>query len=514
MDVNIKELDVDMIPPITKRKDESDYGGSKIVVIGKPGCFIKGTNILMYDNTTKKVEDIELEDQLMGDDNTPRNVLSLCRNRDVMYEITSLDGTSYCVNANHKLVCYHKYKKTIVEISAKTFSDLSSAYKKDYLLCKSSGCELPISKYDIRIKDEIFYNKGRYYTIKRHNIHDILSMSLKQRYIFIAGVLDSLNGIKLQKTCVFITIPKRYKELITIFRSAGLITYAKDTIINSRDYIDIRLYGNLSKIPANLDLTAYKKDIKPYFVFKIRKLFTMEYYGFTIDKNHRFLLDTYDIVRNTGKSTLIKSLLYAKKHIFPVGMIMSGTEENTGFYSEFVPSTFVYSEYREDKIESLINRQRLAKQHLPNPWAVLLIDDCADSPKLLKKEIQHKLFKMGRHMKLWYILSLQYSMDISPALRACIDGVFILRESNLKNRKNLYENYGGIIPSFDIFCQLMDALTHNYCAMYIHNTTQSNDWQDCVYYYKAPQIKNFKFGAKQIWDFHNERFDSSNKYEF
>ena len=42
----------------------------------------------------------------------------------------------------------------------------------------------------------------------------------------------------------------------------------------------------------------------------------------------------------TGKTTLITSILYNKKHIFPVGMVMSGTEDSNGHYGKIFPETF------------------------------------------------------------------------------------------------------------------------------------------------------------------------------
>ena len=43
----------------------------------------------------------------MGDDNTPRSVLQLCRGREQMYRIKYYDGTYYDVNESHilALVC-------------------------------------------------------------------------------------------------------------------------------------------------------------------------------------------------------------------------------------------------------------------------------------------------------------------------------------------------------------------------------------------------------------------------
>ena len=65
-------------------------------------------------------------------------------------------------------------------------------------------------------------------------------------------------------------------------------------------------------------------------------------------------------------------------------------------------------------------------------------------------------------------------MDVKPVIRTNVDGTFILREPSVKNRKSLWENYAGIIPDFSTFCTIMDQITDDYTALYIHNTTQSN----------------------------------------
>jgi hypothetical protein len=210
----------------------------------------------------------------------------------------------------------------------------------------------------------------------------------------------------------------------------------------------------------------------------------------------------------TGKTTLIASLLYGKKHIFPVAMVMSGSEDSNGFYKKILPSTFVFNDYDPEQVKSFIKRQKISRLHLPNPWAILLLDDCTDDPKIFNSKLQHGIFKKGRHWNMWYILSLQYSMDVKPVIRTNVDGIFILRESILKNRENLWKNYAGIIPDFKLFCTLMDELTDDFTAMYIHNTGISNNWQDCVFWYKAAITpKDFKFGSKEYWAFHNERYN-------
>jgi hypothetical protein len=211
----------------------------------------------------------------------------------------------------------------------------------------------------------------------------------------------------------------------------------------------------------------------------------------------------------TGKSFLITSLMYEKSPYLPVGLIFSGTEDSNHHFEQFIPSTFIYNHLDTDRLEEFIKRQKIAKHHLQNPWSLLLIDDCTDDPKILKTPLFQKLYKDGRHWDLFYILSLQYCLDILPNIRTNIDGVFILREPNLKNRKKLWENYASIIPDFTSFCDIMDGITNDYTALYVHNAGTSTDWRDNVFWYKAkPVPQSFKFGCPEYWQFHYQRYNS------
>lgn len=216
----------------------------------------------------------------------------------------------------------------------------------------------------------------------------------------------------------------------------------------------------------------------------------------------------------TGKTTLITSLMYKKRHLLPACLIVSGTEDSNSHYGKIVPESFVHNKYSEELIDKFILRQKLAKKHLSQPWSLLLLDDCADDPKIFNKTQFHSIFKNGRHWKLLFLLSLQYSGDLRPVIRTNIDGCFLLKENILRNRRVLYENYAGCIPTFQLFCQLMDALTSDYCALYINNSSQSNELEDMVFYYKAkPPPDDFKFGCKDLYKFHNHRFNPNAGYK-
>lgn len=76
-------------------------------------CIGKGTEILMYDGSIKKVEDINYGDLIMGDDSTARRVLGLNNGIDDLYEILNQKGEKYIVNSEHILSLKYTGKKNL-----------------------------------------------------------------------------------------------------------------------------------------------------------------------------------------------------------------------------------------------------------------------------------------------------------------------------------------------------------------------------------------------------------------
>jgi hypothetical protein len=131
-----------------------------------------------------------------------------------------------------------------------------------------------------------------------------------------------------------------------------------------------------------------------------------------------------------------------------------------------------------------------------------------DNPALFKDPTFLSLMKNGRHWKLLFLIGMQYAMDILPALRICLDGTFIFRESNPRIRKTLFENYAGIFGDYKLFCKVMDEITDDHTCLYINNRSSSNKLEDCVFWYRARTVPDFEFGCEDYRLFHDERFDS------
>lgn len=104
-------------------------GGILEIYCGAGKCLGINTPILMFDGSIKLVQDIQVGDVLMGDDSTPRNVLTLARGREKMYKISASDDEQYTVNESHilSLKVSRTYSKAYVE------GDVHDISVKDYL---------------------------------------------------------------------------------------------------------------------------------------------------------------------------------------------------------------------------------------------------------------------------------------------------------------------------------------------------------------------------------------------
>lgn len=73
------------------------------IPMGHGKCEGIDTPHLMFDGSIKMVQDIQVNELLMGDDSTPRKVLSLGRGKDMMYEVIPQKGETYIFNSEHIL---------------------------------------------------------------------------------------------------------------------------------------------------------------------------------------------------------------------------------------------------------------------------------------------------------------------------------------------------------------------------------------------------------------------------
>ena len=213
--------------------------------------------------------------------------------------------------------------------------------------------------------------------------------------------------------------------------------------------------------------------------------------------------------RDTGKSFLVRDLLYHHRDM-PIGTVISPTENANCFFGNIIPPIFIHEDYAPSIIENVVKRQKLVMKSIAkqekvygtcnlDPRAFLILDDCLFDKTWINDRNVRLLFMNGRHYRIMFLITMQYPLGIPPTLRTNIDYVFILRENLVSNRKRIYENYAGMFPSFDIFCQVMDQCTENYECLVINNNAKSNRLEDQVFWFKAESHDDFRIGDRKFW---------------
>lgn len=239
---------------------------SMIFIITGNGCHAKDSLIKMFDGSIKKVQDIQIGDQIMGDDNTSRKVLELYRGKDTMVKITPKIEKSFIININH--------------ILSLKFSNLISINK------------INDSSYMV-----IWYE------------YNGLNEPIKQSKLFSSRLLCN-NFIQNKKN-----------------------------IIKSGDIIDIKVMDLLKWNTSwlyNGYLSLYKSHNINYLesIINIEILNIDNYYGFELNKNHRYLTaDGFVHHNSNGKSflaELVKSVLgnYGKK--MPLSFLTDSRSKASG----------------------------------------------------------------------------------------------------------------------------------------------------------------------------------------
>ena len=218
--------------------------------------------------------------------------------------------------------------------------------------------------------------------------------------------------------------------------------------------------------------------------------------------------------RGTGKSTLLLDLMYYQRTI-PMGLIMSGTEESTGAFSDYFPDLFIHSEFNPEALENLFEQQKkiikLEKDNIQNGHSFLIIDDLMYDRKMIRHKNLRKLFMNGRHWRITFFLTMQYMMDLPPDLRTNIDYIFILRENIVANQIKIWKNFFGVFETFKSFRETLIECTEDFECLVLDNTSKSNNVEDCVYWYKANSTRKYKIGSRKLWEFaeqnYNENYD-------
>ena len=118
---------------------ESTGGGVLSLPPGYGKCLAKDTPVMMADGSIRKVQDIQTGQKIMGDDSTPRTVLSTCHGLEQLYKIVPVKGDPYVVNESHILSLYSTETRSVKDIGVRDYLRLS-----DWAKSRLKGYKVPI----------------------------------------------------------------------------------------------------------------------------------------------------------------------------------------------------------------------------------------------------------------------------------------------------------------------------------------------------------------------------------
>jgi hypothetical protein len=202
--------------------------------------------------------------------------------------------------------------------------------------------------------------------------------------------------------------------------------------------------------------------------------------------------------RGKGKSWVVRALMHAVRKI-RTGIVVSGTEEGNDFYAQFVPPAFVHTELRMGVLKAIVERQRHKPEKGPGDHTLVVLDDCMYDRSFTRDTVMRGIFMNGRHWKVMLIVTMQYCMDLPVNLRANIDYVFLMRETNPAVVERLYKNFGGNFASLPVFAEALRLATEEFGALVIDNVRA----EAC--HYRAADPGPFRAFDPKAWMYSKQR---------
>jgi hypothetical protein len=448
---------------LNKKLREPNIKGCNIALIGIPGtgkCLGRDTPVIMYDGTVKMVQDVQVGDQLMGDDSKPRNILSLARGKEKMYKIKQVSGDDYIVNESH-ILSLKLSSNNIVDIPLMDYCQLSNEQKHDLKGFKVGvefpSKQVPHNPYMIGLwlgdgssgdTSKGLSNLSETNLINNKHIPLIYKANDREvRLQILAGIIDRNGYLESD----YYEITQKNKTLVDdiafLCRSLGF--YTSITITKNMEY---RIYisgKDLDTIPVlcHTKKASSRKQIKDALNtdITIEPLDIDDYYGFEIDGNHRFLLGDFTVTHNTR---IAKCL--AKCLDIPFAQVSFGGVTNPEFLTGH---EYTYVGSRCGEISRCLTR-------MGSKNGILFCDEfsrCADKKDIMASllhitdtsqnfEFRDNYFpELTQDLsKLWFV----YSMNDLPEDQAMLDRLEIINVSpySVQDRKKIAENY--LIPKF------------------------------------------------------------------
>jgi P4 family phage/plasmid primase-like protien len=218
------------------------------------GCHAKDTLIRMYNGELKKIQDIGVGEQLMGDDSTPRNVERLWRGNSKMYDIIPSKGEKFTVTGNHKLA---------LKVSKQ--GGLKTAKESDKFILYYKINNVKKSKHFNTEEDAITFAKENLDSDIKYRVNKYIG---KHQLLWQEIVSDSEEDGMIIKNCKKTFITMEELELYRTTQMNDKVLKYEDTVIVTVDNI-LKHHLNLERyklFSVGIEYDNKEVPIDPYML--------------------------------------------------------------------------------------------------------------------------------------------------------------------------------------------------------------------------------------------------------
>lgn len=212
--------------------------------------------------------------------------------------------------------------------------------------------------------------------------------------------------------------------------------------------------------------------------------------------------------RRTGKSFLMRDLLYHLKDRIYDAHVFTGTMEDSKGWDCYTPKKYVkfcQEDFPEEDLNALLRKQderkEIAKKYdISCPPSLFLFEDCEFlKPSIWTSQPVKSLALNGRHRRTFLMAAVQYLISAKTEIRGMWDLAFFCFESIISNRERVYKNFGGVCGSFAQFDAIFCEATKDFKTLVIDCRAKSYRLEDCLFWYKAEERGNFRLGVPDVW---------------
>ena len=188
--------------------------------------------------------------------------------------------------------------------------------------------------------------------------------------------------------------------------------------------------------------------------------------------------------RSTGKSVLLKQLLYWMRDKHDLVIAMTPTESTREMLCTMIPPSCVYDGFEVPVLEAIMDTQKelIAKGKVR--WVCVVLDDCSYDARAWREKATGAAFRNSRHYNCTLITTAQAVYDLPPSLRQQTDVLFALRDPIQQSRKKLWLAYFGMM-NFKDFVAAFEACTADFGAICLDQTVPTSDVTSCVFHTRA-----------------------------